>query len=272
MTSARCMFNAAATFAGVFRPPGLEPRWFSSPLSRLLAPRLVLPARPQSRTYIRGNRQNGGDYWSRTSPMPSTVRRLPRDGQVEAQYRLIVVKRDGGLSEPMPPSRVIAGLDLRVDSLVTVAVPRPDGPLYAICQVMSRNELADEEREKAEMEKSKLEKAKLVRKQTVHTKELELNWGIDPHDLGHRLRTAASFLRKGYKVEIRLVAKKRKRKASMDEAAELLKKVRGLMEEVPGSKETRAVEGELLGSLKLFLEGPPEEARKAPDPVPNVRT
>ena len=86
-------------------------------------------------------------------------------------------------------------------------------------------------------------------------KQLELNWAIDPNDLGHRLNKMQEFLEKGWRVEIILANKRRGRQASAEEAAAVIKRIRGIAKEVEGAKEWRSVDGKVLGQMTMFFEG-----------------
>ncbi len=196
------------------------------------------------RRFIRGDNDD-----RRSAPMYKLAEgRLPRDQEIKERVVHLRLE-DGQLSELVVPNTILAGLDLRVESLVMVA-PRNEGDQpYAICQIVDRKKHAEREREQ--------EREKRSRKKAVKSKELEMSWSIDRHDLEYRLKIATAFLKKGHKVEIRLVAKKGKRVASRSEAAALLASIKGLINEVPGSRESRTGEGELLGTMKIYLDGPP---------------
>lgn len=86
-------------------------------------------------------------------------------------------------------------------------------------------------------------------------KTIELNWAIDKHDLGHRLETMRGFLRKGFRVDVLLVGKRKKRKAEPEEAANTLRGVRECIESVEGAKEWKAMEGKVGGLVKMYIEG-----------------
>ncbi len=249
MSRTRCAFDATTTLSRVFRPQTLERANLAAfPLTRLLTPRLY--SKTQSRTYSRSpasiNGQGNENRPQRTS-FQLKDGRWPRDKEIEIAFPLVHMKEQDGISEPVPARVILSQIDLRADSLILLSLPKPDGPHYPLCQVVDRKEQAQFERAKV----------KQVRKKAVQMKELELNWSIDPHDLGHRLKTATEFLKKGYKIEVRLVSKRHKRQASRDEANEVLRKVRELVNDVPGSKEARATEGQVGRSMKVYLEGPP---------------
>ena len=108
-----------------------------------------------------------------------------------------------------------------------------------------------------------LKKSKKVGKGGVTTKALELNWGIDNNDLGHRLTKVKEFLGKGYKVEILCAPKRRAKKtANMEEAEELVRRIKEAIDGVEGAKERKGMEGKLLQRVTIFAEGKaPEESK-----------
>lgn len=87
------------------------------------------------------------------------------------------------------------------------------------------------------------------------TKTIEMNWAIDKNDLGHRLGKIRDFLEKGNKVEVLLAGKSKGRKATMEEAEAVVKRIRDSVEEVEGAKESRKMEGRLLAPAVLYFVG-----------------
>jgi hypothetical protein len=104
-------------------------------------------------------------------------------------------------------------------------------------------------------------KAKEARKQKVGTKELELNWAIAAHDLGHKMRQMHGFLVKGRRVELMLAKKRQSRAATAAEAADLLRAVREAAE-ATGAREIKS-DGRFPGAVKIVFEGGSEEAAAA---------
>lgn len=98
-------------------------------------------------------------------------------------------------------------------------------------------------------------------------KTLELNWAIDGHDLEHRLNTMKGFLRKGFRVDVLLVGKRKKRKAEPEEAERTLRTVKEAIAEVEGAKEWKAQDGKVGGMMKLFVEGKEVEGEKVEEEV-----
>lgn len=252
MRSSRCAFSTAAALHRVFIGP------IERPLLSQLRPRLLPTTAPklsvsrfQQRTYASA---------------------LPRDEQIIAlNYRYVhIVDDDGKLSEPQRVSDILATLDRQTHSLMTVALPAPRlrsrweqapappaqyaveeggaaraAPEIPVCKVISKQVARI------------AEKAKTKKKDNpaLTLKTLELNWAIDPHDLEHRLRRMREFLEKGYRVDVLLVGKRKKRKASPEEAAETLRKVKESIGLVEGAREWKSMEGKVGVQVMLYIEG-----------------
>ena len=102
-------------------------------------------------------------------------------------------------------------------------------------------------------------------------KTIELNWAIDSHDLKHRLETMRGFLRKGYRVDVLLVGKKRKRKAEPEEAQATLRGVKECIESVEGAKEWKTMEGKVGSMVKLYAEGKAVEEEVPEEPEAELK-
>ena len=209
--------------------------------------------------------------------------RFPRDRDIA--HKLVLVRgEDGRLSEPQRTADVLKRLNLRTHSLVVIAMPETelerskkreaaaegnegeeveeaedaeaDGagsrvsskPEYPICRVVDK--LAEQA--------AAMEKAKEERKKSVGFKEMEINWAIAPNDMQTKLRQLKKFLSKGMRVQILLLSRtqKRKKRASEDQAKAVLQAVKEAVDEIPGSKEFKAMEGMLGAQARLFVEGP----------------
>ena len=83
-------------------------------------------------------------------------------------------------------------------------------------------------------------------------KELELTWSIERnHDLEHRLRKMEGWLTEGKTVEIMIGQKKGGRRASTEEAEELIKLLRDRAFSINGVRETAAIEGHVGGQAVI---------------------
>ncbi|CAK7265316.1 hypothetical protein SEPCBS119000_001450 [Sporothrix epigloea] len=183
--------------------------------------------------------------------------RMPRDRDI-AYSHVILQNPNGSLSDPRPTGAVMRGLHSITESLVMLAYPDTEGPRenpttrFPICTIVNR---IAERKQEADL-------LAAARKKAVAKKELELSWGIESHDLGHRLKKLHEFLDKGLLVEMTLMRKKGKREATKPEANELLRRIRETIAAVPGAKETKAMEGELLRTVRLTLQGPSPKKKK----------
>lgn len=125
---------------------------------------------------------------------------------------------------------------------------------YPVCKIVS----------KAELRAAQDRKLEIMRRQEKGlgagpaAKVLELNWAISSGDMKHRLGKLREFLEDGRKVEILLEhnPRRRGRKATIEECAEVLRMVRSEIETINGAKETREPEGQIGGSLTLVVERP----------------
>lgn len=150
---------------------------------------------------------------------------------------------DGRLEKPSSTHEILQSMDRKTQSLVVVALSEAGAP--PICKIMDKK--AMREAEKA--------RAKAARSSAVTVKTVELNWAIDGNDLAHRLQRIKDFLGRGNRVEVLLAAKRKGRKASEEEAERLLERIRGAIGEVDGARESRDMEGRLLGTATIYAEG-----------------
>ncbi|OBT69420.1 hypothetical protein VE03_01225 [Pseudogymnoascus sp. 23342-1-I1] len=251
MRNPRCAFSAAAALRRVFILPAERP--LLSQLRPQLRPSTVTKSTTSALLQHRG-------YASA----------LPRDEQIaKLNFPFVhLVDETGKLSPPQRVADILASLDRKTQYLHTVALPPPrlrsrweqppeaapesseDGPGRAVpeipvCKIINKV---------AEQKAAKAHKKKPVNpSQTVKT--LELNWAIDSHDLEHKLKRMREFLEKGYRVDVVLIGKRKKRKATPEEAAETLRRIRAAAEEVEGAKEWKAMEGKVGVQVTVYLEG-----------------
>lgn len=236
-TSARCTFIASFALHRIFVAPKSIPR-----------PARAIIATPQFRGYAR--------------PAP-TARRLPSDDLITARS-IHVVNDDGTLSPPQDTRHVLRNLDRKAYTLQTVSVPdansAPGSPTLPVCRIISKRQIL--EAAKA----AKANKKPQANPERV-TKTIELNWAIDGNDLSHRLKRIREFLERGNKVEVALAGKRKGRKASPEEAKEVLEKVRAFVVEDEGRangwREYKALEGAVGGVMTVYLEGKVVEQKKA---------
>ncbi|KAI5310787.1 hypothetical protein KEM55_002062 [Ascosphaera atra] len=160
----------------------------------------------------------------------------PRDNDIKA--RLVrVVNEDGKLNEPVFLHEALAPVDREKECLVQMVAETEDSP--AVVKVFSKDELVE----------------KYDRKKKggggSSWKQLELNWGIEAHDLQHRLKKIEEFIELGKSVELILMPKKKKKPATREQAFWLVKEVKLGIKQMKG-KEIKPMEGALLGELRIF--------------------
>ncbi|KAF2817127.1 uncharacterized protein BDZ99DRAFT_456911 [Mytilinidion resinicola] len=155
----------------------------------------------------------------------------------------------------------LSGLDREQFHIVLVSKPNGDQPSpndpgsLPTCKIIAKRELQARR-------KTKLKQASKQKSVLASGKQLEVNWAIDANDLKHRLNRLKEFLMQGRKVEVMLGTKaKAKRKATREEAAAVLDKVRDAMRECKGSSETKKADGNLGGVMTLYFEGAPAEKK-----------
>lgn len=152
-----------------------------------------------------------------------------------------------GLSEPRPLSFVISGIDRNthfVQQITAVTDPRE----FAVVRIVTRNDLVREVTAKGDLARKQASDQKRKK-----PKQLELNWAIAPTDLEIKMRQMESFLEKGKKVELLMANKRRQRKATPEEARQLLSVVRGKCEDL-GASEVTPFTGAILGQATMTIE------------------
>lgn len=150
-------------------------------------------------------------------------------------------------------------------------------PTLPICKIVPLSHFLPAKYKATATEGAGLKKKEKKSNPALTLKTLELNWAIDAHDLEHRLNTMKGFLRKGYRVDVLLIGKRKKRKAEPEEAQQTLRRVKEAVGEVEGAKEWKAMDGKVGGMMKLFVEGKEDESmkseeEKAEDDVPRTKT
>ncbi|KAH8789042.1 hypothetical protein F5882DRAFT_402647 [Hyaloscypha sp. PMI_1271] len=247
MKSTRCAFSTATALHRVFIAPielvqpgqsqlQFTPRTISSTSTSALrcsirAPRLLVSQ--QQKCYASS----------------AAVRsRLPRDDEIKA-WSISLVGEDGKLQDPQPTLDVLDSIDRKKDTLVVVVPGEPGVP--PICKIMNKEAVRA-------AEKAKLKGARSA----VTEKTIELNWAIDANDLSHRMTKMKGFLMKGNRVEIVLGAKRKGKKATVEEAEALIARVKAAVAEVEGTRASKPADGKLLGVYTLQFEGTLKKGKK----------
>ncbi|KAG0303493.1 hypothetical protein BGZ98_006582 [Dissophora globulifera] len=111
-----------------------------------------------------------------------------------------------------------------------------------ICKLLSKKELYEKAKQ-AKQSKKANESA---------TKELQLNWGTDNHDLAHKLARSRGFLEKGYRLDIQINGKKRKTTTPQEREA-IMERVKAEFE--PVSKYVKQPEWIKATTVTMLLQG-----------------
>lgn len=179
--------------------------------------------------------------------------RFPKDEELLEVCEKIVFRKADGLSEPQWLVEVLKNADLKTDQLECIALPGPTnrGLLYPICRFMNREQLKREQKERE----------KAARRSKVMTKEMEINWAITKHDLGHKLKQLLKFLQKGCQCEITFQNKVRgKKKATMEEMQETVRLVKEAIMDIPGANEYKSADGSVGSPVyKMFWQATPKK-------------
>lgn len=173
---------------------------------------------------------------------PVTARRLPRDDEIKS-WSVSLVNEQGKLEEPRSTSDILHSIDRSTQSLVVIVPGEPGTP--PICKILNKKAMRDAEKAKT----------KGVKNPASTTKTIELSWGIDGNDLGHRLAKMKEFLGKGNKVEMVLAKKRKGKVATPEQAYALVARIKEAIEEVNGAKESKPMYGKLLETATIYADG-----------------
>ncbi|KAH7419411.1 hypothetical protein BKA64DRAFT_737599 [Cadophora sp. MPI-SDFR-AT-0126] len=249
MRSSRCVFSSATALHRVFIAPielqsklqvQIQVRQLSS-TATFTTLRSQLQSQPQCSLSSTQKRH--------VSLHVAEKSRLPRDDEIKS-FSVTLVSPEGKLLEPRSTSSILSSIDRKTESLVMIVPGSPGVP--PICKILNKQAMRA-------AEKAKL---KAARGTGVTQKTMELNWAIEKGDLGHRMGKLRGWLEKGWRVEVVIAGKKKGRKASEGEAGELMGTIRGVLGEA-GGREMKPVEGKVLGTLTMFLEGKQQQGKKS---------
>lgn len=126
------------------------------------------------------------------------------------------------------------------------------------------------------------EQQKLDRKRNppVITKEFQITWAIDPHDLGIKLRRMGEMFQKGHRVQVVIAGKRGMTKVTRQQAESVVMEVEQIAEAMQAT-EYKKRDGEIGTQLTIFFsvergkktagakkqEGPAEEGLAQEDPA-----
>jgi len=174
------------------------------------------------------------------APLTLSTSTHPLDEAISSSH-VHLVDEVGNLQHPEPLTTILLSFDRKQFALRQVGVH--EETLVPIGRIVSKAWL----REVAQaVWKPKKDVADA-------TKQVELSWAIDSHDLFHRLRRIQEFLREGRRVEVLVAAKKKGRTTTKDEVDVIMKAVRDAIKEVDGASEWKAMEGEAGMEVILYF-------------------
>ncbi|KAF9388873.1 hypothetical protein CPB97_000239 [Podila verticillata] len=202
------------------------------------------PASPATNTFKNTNTNTSNSNnrsMNRASDRLANDKRPPldrprRDEEIESQW-IQYVSLEGNQGEQRL-SAVLRTFDRSQYFLVEV-----DANAYPpICKLFSKRELYE-----------KAKAAKQAKKANAPaTKELQLNWGTDAHDLEHKLSRSRGFLEKGYRLDIQINGKKGKNTTPQEREA-VMERVKAEFE--PISKYVKQPEWVKATTVTMLLQG-----------------
>jgi translation initiation factor IF-3 len=157
-----------------------------------------------------------------------------------------MVQEDGKLGPVQRLNSILHNINRDEEHLVQVSPPDERRPT-AVVRIFKRVDLI---KQKLERKKALQKQQKSIKDRTP--KQMELNWAIGPHDLDIKLGQLEHFLEKGKTVEIILAAKRRQRKATLEEGEEVLKKIRERLVKVD-AREVKQMDGQVLKQAILTV-------------------
>ncbi|KAF9291106.1 hypothetical protein BGZ88_007074 [Linnemannia elongata] len=174
---------------------------------------------------------------------PAPLDRPRRDEEIDCQW-IQFVGPEGNQGEKRLSS-VLKTFDRSKYFLIEV----DSGAQPPICKLFSKKELYE-----------KAKAAKQAKKANeLSTKELQLNWGTDAHDLEHKLAKFRAFLEKGHRLEIQVNGKKGK-STTPQERELIMERIKNEFE--PVSKYVKQPEWVKATTVTMLLQGTPKKVEK----------
>jgi translation initiation factor IF-3 len=184
------------------------------------------------------------------------------DNAIESN-RINFVDEDGKFHPSMPIADALFRVNKTTHHLVQLTsgkvdeLGRQDPDDLPTCRVITKMALREQHQKKLELERRQ---AKGLGAGPA-PKNLEFNWAIAGGDLKHRLGKLTEFLREGRKVEIMLGPRKKGRKATEEEAENVIKAIRGTVQDCKGATEMKS-EGGLGEVMTITFQGWKEKEKK----------
>ncbi|KAF3908578.1 hypothetical protein ABW21_db0208744 [Orbilia brochopaga] len=189
--------------------------------------------------------------------------RYPYDEEITA-HNASYIDETGKLVGKFPVTQILRSYDHNKYHLIQLANPDtlPDDAEGHIVRLFLKDTLLAK---LAEERENNLRKKKKSPRDIV--KEVQIAWGIDLHDLRHRLEKVASFLEKGNRIEIMIAKKKGQAKVAQERLDEVMEVVDDFLY-YNGGEPVKKREGEVGGQLKIFVQRPEEWVPPPPKPEP----
>ncbi|KAF9122775.1 hypothetical protein BGW39_009503 [Mortierella sp. 14UC] len=189
------------------------------------------------------NSTNASSRLNNDKRSPAPLDRPRRDEEIDCQW-IQFVGPEGSLGEKRLSS-VLKTIDRSKFFLIEV----DSNAQPPICKLFSKKELYE-----------KAKAAKQAKKANdLSTKELQLNWGTDAHDLEHKLAKFRAFLEKGHRLEIQVNGKKGKT-TTQQERDLIMERIKNEFE--PVSKYVKQPEWVKATTVTMLLQGTPKKVEK----------
>lgn len=157
--------------------------------------------------------------------------------------------KDAETNKLRPPQSlfsILSSIDRDVQVVRALATP-PDAP--TVVEIITRSSLLDRLKNK---EILAVENARAVR--AKKPKQIEINWALSSNDLQIKLKQLREFLDKGKRVDVLLASRKRQRKATFEEAQNVVNEIRKTIDEIDGCKEIAPMEGKVGGQALMIVQ------------------
>ena len=200
------------------------------------------PSRGSNNMNSGGARPPRNDFGSRDNR--PELDRPRRDEEIESQW-IQYVTEDGQMGGQKTLSSVLRTFDRSKYFLIEV----DSNANPPICKLFSKKEMFDKAKALKQAKKAN----------TTTTKELQLNWGTDSHDLNHKLTKCRGFLEKGYRLEIQVNGRKGK-STTPEEREQVMARIKQEFE--PVSKYVKNPEWVKATTVTMLLQGIAPKAEK----------
>lgn len=175
--------------------------------------------------------------------------RPPRDDEIaKICSEVWYIDSDGVNQGVKPIKELLSSYDRSMYHLLCVN-PNVAATEPPTCRLIGKGKLLEQEKMQRQLEKEK----RSYRDPLKTSKSLEFTWAISTNDLGHKMKKMKEFLKKGYKVEIVLGARKGMAKLPRAQMEELVGRIREVARE--HGKESKPPEGGIGVQYTLFFEG-----------------